>query len=61
MARDLRALAIKYINEVMDDQRQLGYKGRVPVSARRKAVADAEAALRDLAESTTDPKKAIAA
>ena len=61
MKRDIRALATKYIDEAIDDQRRLGYTRRVPSQARQKAIADAEAALRDLAASATDSKKAVAA
>lgn len=61
MTKDIRALAIKYIDDVIDDQRQLGYARRVPTSTRRKAIAGAEAALRGLAASTANPDKAIAA
>ncbi len=61
MTRDIRALAIKYIDEVIADQRQLGYTGDARSEAREKAIADAEAALRDLAATVIDSKKAVAA
>ena len=60
MRRDIRALAVKYIDEVIAEQRKLGYTGRVPPETRKKAIADAEAALRYLAASATNAK-AIAA
>jgi hypothetical protein len=61
MKQEIRALAIKYIDEVMDDQRRLGYTGDARPEAHEKAVADAETALRDLAASANDSKKAVAA
>jgi hypothetical protein len=61
VTRDIRALAIKYINEVIDDQRKLGYTGRVAREVREKAIADAEAALQDLAATATNSSNAVAA
>ncbi len=61
MRRDMRALAIRYIDEVIKDQRDLGYRGAVSPAAREKAIADAEAALRELAASSTSSTKVAAA
>jgi hypothetical protein len=61
VTRDIRALAIKYVDEVVEDQRRLGYTGRVRAEAREKAIADVEATLRGLAASASGTKRAVAA
>ena len=61
MKRDIQALATKYIDEVIKDQRKLGYTDAVAVATREAAIADAEIALGELAASTRDSKRAIAA
>jgi hypothetical protein len=60
MRRDLQAIATRYIDEVIKEQKNLGYTAAVPVATRKAAEADAEAALRELA-SASDPTKAVAA
>jgi hypothetical protein len=61
MKRDIQALATKYIDEVIKDQQELGYTDAVAAATREAAIGDAEAALGELAASTTDSKKAVAA
>ena len=61
MKRDIQALATKYIDEVINDQQELGYSDAVAAATREAAIADAEAALGELAASTTDSRKAVAA
>jgi hypothetical protein len=61
LRRDLHALATRYIDEVIKDQKTLGYTAAVPAAARKAAVADAELALRDLAASSRRTTKAVAA
>jgi hypothetical protein len=60
MRRDLHAVATKYIDEVIKDQKRLGYTEAVPVPTRKAAVAYAEIALCELA-SASDPTKAVPA
>ena len=61
MKRDIQALATKYIDEVIKDQQELGYTDAVAAATREAAIADAKAALGELAASTTDSNKAVAA
>jgi ribosomal protein L12E/L44/L45/RPP1/RPP2 len=61
MKRDIQALATKYIDEVIKDQQELGYTDAVAAATREAAIEDAEAALGELAASTTESKKAVAA
>jgi hypothetical protein len=59
MRRDLHAVAIRYIDQVITDQKKLGYTGAVPVATQEAAVASAEGALCELA-SGSKPSKAAA-
>jgi hypothetical protein len=59
--QDIRALAIRYIDEVIRDQQDLGYSGAVSPAAREDAIADAEAALEELAATSTRSTKVAAA
>jgi hypothetical protein len=61
MKRDLQALATKYIDEVIKDQKKLGYTDAVAAATREAAIGGAEAVLGELAASTTDAKNAVAA
>jgi hypothetical protein len=61
MKRDIQVLATKYIDEVIKDQQELGYTDAVAAATREAAIGDAEAVLAELAASTTDSKRAVAA
>jgi hypothetical protein len=57
---DIRTLAGKYIDEVIEDQVKLGYTEAVAAATREAAIEDAEAALRELAGTVPDSEKAAA-
>lgn len=61
MKNDVKRLAARYIDETIEDQRKLGYTGRVPEVVRADAERHAEQALVDLARSARRGVRAAAA
>jgi hypothetical protein len=58
--RDLDALARKYLDDVLDDQRALGYTPDASEDARAEAEKHTAAALRELSEGVGE-RRAVAA